>query len=68
MSLLPGSWCGCLNADSTRTDRPDLQPLIAQLNPILQQIVAILQINPDGAGDGLLPAKFSKIHISQLGS
>jgi hypothetical protein len=67
MSLAPGNWSRGLNADETRADRPDLQPLIAQLNPILQQIMAILQNNPDATADGPLPAKFSKIHVSLIG-
>ena len=64
MGALPGNWTMSLNLDSTR---PELQPLIAQLNPILQQIVAILQKEPDTTADGQLSAKFSKIHVSLIG-
>lgn len=64
---MAGNWTMSLNTDPTRTDRPDLADLNRQLNPILQKIVSALQATPDPTGDGLLPATFSKIHISLMG-
>jgi hypothetical protein len=58
----------CLNVDPTRTDRPDLQRLIKDLNPILQDILTILQSRPDATADGELSApNFSKIMFSKVG-
>ena len=52
-----------LNLDSTRND---LQDLLAQLNPILQQIVSLLESNPDTTAEGMLASNFSKIMFSKI--
>ena len=53
----------CVNLDSTR---PDLQDLLAQVNPLLQQIVSIVQSCPDTSSEGVLAANFSKIMFSKI--
>jgi len=53
----------CVNLDSTR---PDLHDLLAQVNPLLQQIVSIVQSYPDTSSEGVLAANFSKIMFSKI--
>ena len=49
------------NLDS---NRPDLKPLLDQLNPILRQILPLVRANPDRSAEldaDLLPPGFHKI-------
>jgi len=51
-----------INLDSTRED---LQPLLKALNPILQEVMDILQIYPDeSAVIGPDTTRFSKIKVA----
>jgi hypothetical protein len=62
------NWSLCLNADPARADRDDLRLHLARLNPILQDILAILETRPDTAGGhGPLPPNFSKIMFTKVG-
>ncbi|HVP56126.1 MAG TPA: hypothetical protein VMU45_14145 [Candidatus Eisenbacteria bacterium] len=60
---VPSNISLCVNLDSTR---PDVQDLLAQLNPILQQIVDIVQNCPDPSSEGVLAPNFSKILFSKI--
>jgi hypothetical protein len=55
----------CLNLN---TNRPDLQPFLNQLNPILANILSILENYPDTTGEGSLSTNFSKILFSKIGT
>jgi len=58
--FVPSSNSVCLNLNSTRSD---LQPYLADLNPILQNLLSILLSSPDTTAEGSLPPNFSKIHM-----
>jgi len=59
----PYHYSVCLNLDCTRSD---LQPYLNQLNPILANIMSIIQTNPDDSGEGALSPNFSKILFSKI--
>jgi len=45
-----------------------LQPYLNQLNPILANILSILENYPDTTGEGSLSTNFSKILLSKIGT